>query len=57
MGKSIEVSVQVPEDLSWEKVTELEDDLSQAAGRVLKNHGLKRLSHKRRIEADYTATR
>jgi len=55
--KKIEVSIQVPDDMSWEDVKELEDDLSCACGDVLKAYNLKRLSHTRRIESDYSDRR
>lgn len=55
--KAIEISVQVPEDISWDKLTELEDGMSEAAGEVLREHGLARQSHTRRVEADYTERR
>jgi len=52
--KSVELSIQVPENISWDELTELEDELSEAAGEVLKEKGFSRQSHTRRVEADYS---
>lgn len=55
--KAIELRIEIPGDMSWEEVKELEDELSFQCGEVLKKYDLQRLSHTRRVEADYSAYR
>lgn len=53
----IELKVEVPNDLSWEEIRNIEDEISEAAGDILKEHGLARRSHRRIVQADYTDRR
>jgi hypothetical protein len=52
--KWIELRVQIPDEASWEEVKNIEDEISEAAGEILKNHKMKRKSHKRTVTADYS---
>ncbi len=52
--KSVELRIELPSNLEWEELAEIEDEISEAAGEVLKEHELSRSSHTRRVVADYT---
>lgn len=52
--RHIEVKVEVPSDLSWEEIVEIEDEMSEAVGDILKDHGLSRNTHKRIVDSDYS---
>ncbi len=56
-SKSVELSIELPSNLDWDEITEIEDGLSEAAGEVLKGHGLSRSSHTRHVVADYSQPR
>jgi len=52
--KSVELRIELPSNLEWEELAEIEDEISEAAGEVLKDHELDRTSHTRRVVADYS---
>lgn len=54
--KTLELSIELPTDLDWEELTKIEDECSEAVGDVLKEHGLERNEHTRRVEADYSGS-
>ena len=53
----VELKLQVPSDLSWDEIKSIEDEISEAAGEILQDHGLERSSHHRIVEADYSSRR
>jgi len=52
--KWIELRVRVPADSSWEEIRQIEDEIAEESGKILKKHGLKRKSHKRTVTSDYS---
>lgn len=52
-SRTIEVSVEVPDNLTWQEVALIEDEMSKAAGDILLDHGFERQSHTRRVKAVY----
>jgi len=55
--KTLTVSVEVPADMDWSDLAELEDKMSKAVGEVMKEHGLERDAHERKIKSDYRSRR
>lgn len=50
----VKIRVEIPNDLPWEEIKNIEDQISEATGEILAEHNLERQSHHRIVEADYT---
>ena len=55
--RKVTVSVELPSDMDWETLAEIEDQMSESVGDVLKSHGLERSTHERTVSADYSKSR
>jgi len=55
--RKVTVTVELPSDIDWQTLAQIEDEISESAGDVLKSHGLERNSHERRVSADYSERR
>jgi hypothetical protein len=52
--RTVEINIKLPGTLEFDEMAAIEDEISEAAGEILKSHGLDRDEHKRIVEADYS---